>query len=81
MLHAEQVGHAMKKRMAQKAAASGGRSPEFHESHEILVRLQAGMEKAISALRELKKFELVTLDVVDRPADELAREFIQTYAE
>lgn len=69
----------MKTRMEKKAAASGGGVPEFHEKQEILAQLQAGMERAIVALRERQRFEVETIEVVDRPAEELAEDLLRRY--
>lgn len=69
----------MRKRMALKAAQNPEQPREYHETHEVLLRLQAGMEQAIRALREVRQFEYVVWDVDDRPAHALAQELLRTY--
>lgn len=69
----------MEKRMAMKAA--GSQQPrEFHEKHDTLLRLQAGMERAISALAQLQKLDVLMLPVDDRPPEAVARQLFDRYA-
>jgi len=59
---------------------AGTRQPrEFHEQHDTLLRLQAGLERAVSVLQELKGFAVDTLPVDDRRPEQVAQELLDRY--